>query len=74
MSFNYAKLQGRIIEVFSSQGAFAGKMGLSERTISQKLNGHKMFKQGEIVKAVEILGLECSDIPEYFFTPKVQSI
>lgn len=39
MPYNYAKLLGRIVEVVGTQGKFANRMGLSERTISRKLNG-----------------------------------
>ena len=36
MSFNYSKLRGRIIEKFGTQGCFARKLGVSERTLSLK--------------------------------------
>ena len=39
MAFNYAKLLGKIVEIFGTQRKFAEAMGLSERTISLKLNG-----------------------------------
>lgn len=48
-------------------------MGLSERTISLKLNNKVAFKQPEIQKALPILGLTESDIQAYFFTLKVQN-
>lgn len=72
MSYDYKKLNGRIIEVCGTQAVFAEKMGLSERTISLKLNNKISWKQTEIQKAVEILGLSDADIQIYFFTAKVQ--
>ena len=72
MAFNYQKLLGRITEKMGSQAEFARHMGLSERTISLKLNGKVPFKQNEIVKASSLLGIDNSDIAVYFFTVNVQ--
>ena len=52
MPYNYAKLLGRIVEVVGTQGKFANRMGLSERTISRKLNGKVGWKQAEILRPV----------------------
>lgn len=71
MAFEYGKLIGRIIEVCGTRVEFAKRMGLSERTISMKLNGKIDWKQSEILKAVEILGIDDSEVQEYFFTLKV---
>ena len=38
MAYDYAKLNGRIIEKCGTQAVFAERMGLSERTVSLKLN------------------------------------
>lgn len=67
MSFNYSKLTGKIVEVFGTQLRFSEAMGLSERTISLKLNSKVEWKQGEINKACSLLGIDISDIPAYFF-------
>lgn len=72
MGFNYNKLKGRIIEVWGSQKAFAHAMGVSEKTISNKLCGKKAWSQDEICLSIEVLGLSAKDIPDYFFTTKVQ--
>ncbi len=74
MAFNYNKLRGRITEIFGTQSCFAVAMGWSERTLSLKLNGERAWKQPDICKALELLCLEQGNIPEYFFTPKVQKI
>lgn len=76
MAFNYDKLKGRIIEIFGAQYRFAEAMGMSDRTLSLKLNGGVPWNQSDICKAVSfsftILKLKDSDIPEYFFNEKVQ--
>lgn len=72
MSHNYSKLLGRIVEKVGTQSNFADRMGLSERSISLKLNGKVGWKQGEIVKACEVLEINDHEIPAYFFTLQVQ--
>ena len=74
MAFDYNKLKGRIVEMYSTQCAFAKKMGWSERTLSLKMNGIRAWKQPEICKALSLLGLSREDINEYFFKEKVQDI
>ena len=73
MAYDYAKLNGKIVEKCGTQAVFAERMGLSDRTISLKLNNKVAFKQPEIQKALPILGLTESDIQAYFFTLKVQN-
>ena len=73
MAYDYAKLNGKIVEKCGTQAVFAERMGLSERTISLKLNNKVAFKKPEIQKALPILGLTESDIQAYFFTLKVQN-
>lgn len=74
MAFDYSKLIGRIAERFRTQSNFSKEIGLSERSISLKMNGIVGWKQWEIVKACQLLGIAESEIPEYFFTLKVQNI
>lgn len=72
VSYDYSKLNGRIAEKCGTQAAFAEKMGLSERTISLKLNNKIAWKQPEMQKAATILEFSDMDIQTYFFTMKVQ--
>ena len=72
MAYDFSKLVGKITEVFSTQAKFADAMGLSERTVSLKLNGKVEWKQSEIFKTCELLGVPLSQIPAYFFSAEVQ--
>ena len=72
MAYNYSKLNGRIVEICGTQAVFAEKMGLSERTVSLKLNNKVPWKQPEITKACEILEISEDEIQSYFFTLVVQ--
>jgi len=74
MAFDYSKLKGRIVEKYGSRTEFAKAMNVSEQTISRKINGKIPWKQPEICKAIEVLGLEESDIQDYFFVQKVQRV
>ncbi len=67
MPYNYSKLLGRIVEKVGTQANFAEKLGLSERSMSLKLNGRVGWKQTEISKACEILEILPTEIPAYFF-------
>lgn len=71
MEMDYRKLKGRITEYYGTRKAFAKDMGLSERSICLKLNSKIDFSQSEIMKAVNLLKIEYSNIDEYFFTVKV---
>ena len=68
MPYNYSKLLGRIVEKYGTQSRFAEAMGVSERSISLKLNGKVGWKQSEIAKACEVLNIEIQDVCLYFFT------
>lgn len=72
MLYDYRKLNGRITEICGSQTAFAAKMGWSEHTTSFKLNSKTYWKQPEISKAIDILGIPDGQIQSYFFKLKVQ--
>lgn len=71
MSYDYSKLLGKIVEKCGTQLIFSERMGLSERTISLKLNRKFPWKDTEIVKAAEILEIPSNEIVEYFFKIKV---
>lgn len=72
MPYDYSKLIGIIIEKFKTRGNFATVLGLSERSLSLKLNGKVSWTQKEITKACELLSISGADIPAYFFAREVQ--
>lgn len=73
MAYDYSKLNGRIVEKCGTQAVFADRMGLSERTVSLKLNNKVAWKQPEMQKAAVILEFLETEIQTYFFTMKVQN-
>lgn len=73
MAYDYSKLNGRIVEKCGTQAVFADRMGLSERTVSLKLNNKVAWKQPEMQKASVILEFPETEIQTYFFTMKVQN-
>ena len=73
MAYDYSKLNRRIVEKCGTQAVFADRMGLSERTVSLKLNNKVAWKQPEMQKAAVILEFPETEIQTYFFTMKVQN-
>lgn len=71
MAFNYNKLKGRIVEKFGNQTKFAEVFGVSENTMSLKLNNKVRFTADDIVKIVKLLDIPAEEIGLYFFTQKV---
>ena len=71
MAYDYSRLLGKIKEVFKTQSAFAKALGISERALSLKLTGKRMWNQPLISKACELLGIGSENIAYYFFTQKV---
>lgn len=68
----YSKLIGRIAEKVGTQSEFAELIGLSERSVSLKLNGKVGWKQEEIVKACSVLEIPVESLHDYFFANVVQ--
>lgn len=74
MAFDYSELIGKIIAKFKTQYNFAKAMGISERSISLKLNGKRAWKNSEIALACTLLDIKAEEIPKYFFAEKVQNL
>lgn len=72
MPYNYSLLNGKIIEKFGTRYNFAKAMGISERSLSLKMNGETSWKQPQISKAIKLLNISEEDIHLYFFNLKVQ--
>ena len=67
MVYDYSKLEGKIIEKFGTRERFAKALGITTKTISEKLNNKTIWKQPEISKAMELLSISGEDIESYFF-------
>lgn len=74
MSFDYSKLSGRIVEKYGTQYNFSIALGLSERSLSLKLNNRVPWKSTELQKAIELLDIPREEIGEYFFNLEVQNV
>lgn len=72
--FDYAKLDGRITEKCRTRKAFAQRLGVTEATLSRKMNCEGYFTQPEIDKSAGILEISQDQIGTYFFTMRVQEI
>lgn len=73
IAYDYCKLSGKIREVYGKCSAFADAIGLSERSLSLKMNNKVGWKQQEIDQACELLGISALEIGLYFFARKVQA-
>lgn len=65
--FTYNKLRGKIVEVYGSQQKFAEALGLSENSLSKKLNGKTQFRQADIQQWCSLLHIRIEDAGTYFF-------
>ena len=63
----YAKLRGLIRANYPTNAEFARAMGLSCSTISAKLCGKIEWREQEIVRACQLLGVPLSEAHLYFF-------
>ena len=68
---SYAKLRGKIREVFGTQDAFATAIGMNNATLSKKLNNKVDWTREEIEKACMLLCVPANELHEYFFAVKV---
>lgn len=69
---SYAKLRGKIREVFKTEEAFAAAMAMSKGSLSMRLNNKVSWTLDEVKIAKDLLGIEDAEIADYFFTPKVR--
>ena len=74
MGYDYSKLEGRIVEKFRTREKFAKALGITNKSISEKLNNKTIWKQPEISKAMELLSIPWEDIESYFFKKKSKDI
>lgn len=68
---SYAKLRGKIREVFGSEGVFAAEMGMNAASLSAKMGNKSPWKREEIEKACHLLGIPIEEVHLYFFNKKL---
>ncbi len=69
--FSYHKLRGKTAEMGKTDKDVAVAAKMNPSTYSLKLNGKGVFSQEQICDICSFLGIEMSDVPDYFFTPMV---
>ncbi len=72
MEFDYSKLKGKIKEKYDTQLNFSKVLGISERSLTLKMNCKRDWRQNEIAKCIRLLDISPENIGEYFFNKKVQ--
>lgn len=70
--YDYRKLRGRIREKFGTQYSFAKAIGLSNVSVSNKLNNVIDWGQEEMERTIAVLELPYEEIHTYFFTHEVE--
>lgn len=65
--YEYRKLIGRIIEKYGTRKAFAEILGISENSMSLKLNGKTGFSRDDMIRWGDLLGIDVSEFGDYFF-------
>lgn len=65
--YEYKKLRGRIVEKFGTQASFAEKIGISNNSMSKKMQGKTGLSQEDMELWASLLDIDRKDFPEYFF-------
>lgn len=64
---SYAKLRGRIKEMYGTQAAFAKSLEMDPSSLSGKLTGKTEWTRIEIERACGLLGVPLAEAYLYFF-------
>lgn len=70
--YDYSDLDALIVKHFGKRYGFAKAMGISEHSLSYKMNNKQKWKQPEITKACLLLDIPDKDVGSIFFTLMVQ--
>ena len=65
----FGKLLGRMAEKGLKKGAVAKMLGITDRSLSNKLYGRNDWKLTEVYRLIEMLDISYEDIYDYFFAP-----
>ncbi len=69
--YDYSKLLGRIKEKYDTIEKLVHKISISMGSLELRLNNSLKFTQQDIKELCEVLEVEKSEIPEYFFKGEV---
>lgn len=64
---NKLKLKATIMANGDTQGTLSSYLGISEQSLSARVNGHKEFTQGEIIMIKKKYGLSAEEVDSIFF-------
>lgn len=62
----YSALRGKITEKCGNQDVYAKKLGISRQALNNKLIKKSDFTQAQIIKSIEILGLNDEEVVRCF--------
>lgn len=66
--YDYSKLKGKLREKALVYKTFAKILGLSETSVSERLNNNAQFTQEEMEKTMLFLEIPLEEVEHYFFT------
>lgn len=66
--FKYAKLRGRIVEKYGTQGKFAEAIGISENSLSKKMTCVTGLSQDDILLWSDLLDIDKCDFGDFFYS------
>ena len=66
--FKYTKLRGRIVEKYGTQGRFAEAIGISENSLSKKMNCITGLSQDDILLWSDLLDIDKSEFGDFFYS------
>ena len=68
---SYAKLRGKIREVFGTDSNFAAALGKNPSTVSAKLNKKSAWTREEMETSCKLLGIPIEEVRFYFFAEEL---
>ena len=74
MAFNYNALRGKIREKYQTEREFAKALGLSQTSLSAKLNGKVAFTNNEIYLACQLLDVPLENSHIFFLATDLSLI
>ena len=69
--YDYSKLNGKIAECGYTQHGLAKAVKMHPNSLRDRIENRLEFKQDDIIRLSDLLGIKYKDIPTYFFTIKL---